>query len=225
MSCLACCLRLLCKKSTSSTVDGVSCLLRSWITYPAAEKWGERRRKWHDRRAHSCETVASVLDEHVETVGIDENHNKMWHWIWNRTLLFLHLLSKYVLVLLKKMRKSHWHLIMVCAPNISGCAPKIFIKGPQCSQWKKCVWGPAGYIHNFILFKCIFQTLHPGIWIIVYVRVKLPVLQLLGGRNSVSLCWGIYCIQTGGRISSPNNSPCIFAWNCGISIILEVVKK
>ena len=23
---------------------------------------------------------------HVETVGIDENHNKMWYWIWNRTL-------------------------------------------------------------------------------------------------------------------------------------------
>jgi hypothetical protein len=147
MSCLACCLRLLCKKSTSSTVDGVSCLLRSWITYPAAEKWGERRRKWHDRRAHSCETVASVLDEHVETVGIDENHNKMWHWIWNRTLLFLHLLSKYVLVLLKKMRKSHWHLIMVCAPNISGCSPKMFSWRPQCSYWKMLVWSPAVCYH------------------------------------------------------------------------------
>ena len=36
--CLAWCLRLLCKESTSSTVDGFSWLLHSWITYPAPQK-------------------------------------------------------------------------------------------------------------------------------------------------------------------------------------------
>ena len=38
LCCLAWCFRLLCKKSTSSSVDGFSWLLRPWITYPAPEK-------------------------------------------------------------------------------------------------------------------------------------------------------------------------------------------
>ena len=42
---------------------------------------GRRPVKMHDKRAHSRDTVASVLGErmraHVETVRIDENHNKL----------------------------------------------------------------------------------------------------------------------------------------------------
>ena len=47
----------------------------------AGREGAQRPVKRHDKPAHSRETLASVLDErmlaHVETVVIDENHNKM----------------------------------------------------------------------------------------------------------------------------------------------------
>ena len=48
---------------------------------PAGRDEAQHPVKRHDKRAHSRETFASVLIErmhgHVETVGIDETHNKI----------------------------------------------------------------------------------------------------------------------------------------------------
>ena len=150
------------KKSTSSTIDGLSWLLRSWITYLAQEKsrsqsqnprptrgvqasapvsdtvhylsvrtscaikgFSHRSRlsgllhsQWRDKRAHAHETVASMLVEHmrahVETVGIDENHNTLN--LKPHIVISASIIKIFISNAVRRMRKSHWHVDLRCVP-------------------------------------------------------------------------------------------------------------